>query len=133
MAKRYRLEVELLEDLHSGTGTGAGAIDAVQIRDRAGRPVIRSSHVKGLWRAAGVELAELGTASHQEVVRLFGGKGMRQPGALVVRSLRTTAAGPPRMVTWTTTARREFDRAPRDDSLRSIEYVGAGTCFVSEL
>ena len=36
---RWTLKIELLEDLHIGTGTGYGDVDAVQVRDRCGWPV----------------------------------------------------------------------------------------------
>ena len=53
IVKRYRLSLTLLEDFHSGTGTGGSrGIDAMQFLDREGKPMIRATHLKGLLREA---------------------------------------------------------------------------------
>ena len=122
-----RLDVKLLEDLHSGTGVGAGAIDALQIRDRGGHPTIRASHVKGLLRDAAQELVDLGEAKSPEVDNLFGSARQRR-GALLMESLRVNG-GNGKLLNWSSTARGLFDRGPRDDTLRTAQFVGAGTEF----
>jgi hypothetical protein len=144
---RYQFTVTLLEDLHTGTGTGAGAeLDAVQIVDQSGQPVIRDTHLKGLLRAAGEDLVRLGVETADKVQQLFGDGGSSNQGALFVRSLRlvrevggTDDCGVPqqphpgRRLVWTSTAREKFSRVPRDDTLRTVEYVAAGTRFAGEM
>lgn len=132
------LTVKLLEDLHSGTGTGGGVLDAIQIRDRRGQPVIRATHAKGLLLDIARELEELccgeteqdkakQNKAKQERNALFGQIGAWKRGALMMQSLR--AVDHPKMLTWTSTAREMNHRAPLDDTLNIVEYVAAGTEF----
>lgn len=128
--QRYRLDVELLEDLHSGTGTTSGELDAVQCRGRDGRPVVRDSHLTGLLREAAFELAELGVVTTADVYRMFG----REGGArrrLACGSLRCTTDVSTRI--WYSASRRPHDRGPETNLLRSREHVPAGTRFVAEM
>lgn len=126
-----RLEITLQEDLHSGTGTGGSTLDAIQIRDRNGQPVIRASHLKGLLRDTAVELEKLGLTSINQINPLFGNRGGWKRGALLLQSLRL--AEPTDCMTWTSTAREDNNRIPQEDTLNTIEYVPAGTHFKAEL
>jgi len=119
--KRFTLSISLLEDLHTGSGTGAGDVDALLARDRLGRPVIRASHVMGVWAQA---LRDAGR--DQDAEDLFGAPGGRR-GALAMTSLY--AAQYPVTITWSSTAREEGSRVPREDTLRTREFVAAGTRF----
>jgi len=129
--KRYCLTVRLLEDLHTGTGTGSGDIDACHIRDRYGRPVIRASHLKGVMLAAGEELVELEPQLAPLLAKLFGRPGGER-GALRLTSLRL-AEGVGKTLVWTSTAREEGDRRPKEDTMRSVEYAAAGQIFTAQL
>lgn len=128
-----RLDVEALEDLHTGTGTGRGDIDALVQRDRHGRPVIRATHFKGLLREAGEELLALQTASgldldvkEQDFKRLLGDAGKGR-GALQLTSPRIERGGD--VLVWGATQRKEGERAPKPDTLRAVEHVAAGSHF----
>ncbi len=70
--KQKCIKIELLEDLHVGMGTGYGDIDALQVRDRRGWPVLPASHLKGLWREVALQV------SKDEAYRLFGRAGEQQ-------------------------------------------------------
>jgi hypothetical protein len=120
------LTVQVLEDLHTGTGTGSGDIDALVQRDRQGRPVIRASHFRGLLREAG------GDSQVEPAVldRLLGAPGTAR-GALRMTSLRVRDGG--RTLVWGSTKREEGGRTPKGDTLRFVEYVAAGTCFEAQL
>lgn len=131
--RRYRLRVELLEDLHSGTGTGEAAIDAVQKRDRRGLPVIRATHLKGVLRQAAEELASIDRGLQDRVPGLFGHKYQSEPnrrGALMFESIYLSSWGRAgRPVVWSSTARQPGQRAPMTKTLRSREFVPAGSVF----
>lgn len=127
-----RLDVEALEDLHTGTGTGSGDIDALVQRDRNGRPVIRASHFKGLLREAGEELIALGTSAidKRKLDELLGEPGGAR-GALRMTSLRTREEVA--TLIWGSTKRVEGGRAPEEDTLRFVEHVAGGTRFTAQL
>ena len=125
-----QLDVEALEDLHTGTGTGNGDIDAVVQRDRQGRPVIRSSHLKGLLREAGEDLIGFGQLTSEALDCLLGKPGQGRC-ALRLTSLRVREGG--KTLTWGSTKRVEKGRAPEEDTLRYVEYVAAATVFSGEL
>ena len=134
----YELRVKLVEDLHTGTGTGLRGIDSAQALDRHGHPVIRSTHLRGVLRAAADELVALEAAkaapkyTGDDVERLFGPKKGNQPGRLVLHSLYLAGSGDrdiDRRLVWVSTARNEYDRSPKPDTLRSVEYAPAGTEF----
>jgi hypothetical protein len=120
------LSVQVLEDLHTGTGTGSGDIDALVQRDRQGRPVIRASHFRGLLREAGAD-SQVESAA---LDRLLGAPGTAR-GALRMTSLRVRDGG--RTLVWGSTKRVDGGRAPDEDTLRFVEYVAAGTCFEARL
>jgi hypothetical protein len=119
---RVKLSAELFEDAHPGSGSGGGGIDALVARDRLGRPVIWASHIEGVLRDAARRLR-----GADEAAEFFGRAGGQQQRAvftsLYARSDRETRI-------WRSTARAAFDnRAPRDETLRVVEYVPKGTRF----
>ncbi len=111
-----RIEIELLEDLHTGSGTGHRGIDAVLASDRDGWPVIRASHVLGVWADA------LRAVKPEAVTRLFGA-ARNERGSLVMSSFYALAE-PDRLV-WLSSSREPDSRVPKEDTLRSREYVAA--------
>ncbi len=126
------LEVELLEDLHIGTGTGWADIDALQVRDRLGRPVLPASHIKGLWREAADEWCRLDPAaiSREDIGRLFGYPG-REQGKLQLTSAYLRDGMQADHLVWGSTAIDAYGKAA-EKSLRFIEYVPAGARFVMQ-
>lgn len=123
---RYKLTAELLSDTHLGSGSGGGGIDALIARDRYDRPVIWASHVEGVLRDAARRLR-----GDEEAGKVFGRAGDEQQRA-VFTSLY--AKDSPESHIWCSSARESFDnRAPKDDTLRVIEYVPKGTQFVGEV
>lgn len=123
---RYTLTAEFLSDAHLGSGSGGGGIDALIARDRHDRPVIWASHVEGVLRDAARRLR-----GDEEAGKFFGRGGGRQQCA-VFTSLYAKES--PESHIWCSTAREAFDnRAPKDDTLRVIEYVPKGTKLVGEV
>jgi hypothetical protein len=123
---RQTLIAELLSDAHFGSGSGGGGIDALVARDRHDRPVIWASHVEGVLRDAARRLR-----GNEEARELFGRAGGQQQRA-VFTSLY--AKDNPESHIWRSTAREAFDnRAPKDDTLRVIEYVPRGTKLLGEV
>jgi hypothetical protein len=121
-----RLAAELLSDAHFGSGSGGGGIDALVARDRHDRPVIWASHVEGVLRDAAPRLR--GDESAGDFFGCPGGTRQRA----VFTSLYTSEN--PQSHIWRSTAREAFDnRAPKDDTLRVIEYVPVGTKFAGEV
>jgi hypothetical protein len=128
---RCALTAELLSDMHIGSGEGGAGIDSLVARDRHGRPVIWASHVEGVLRDAARRLRGNGAAED-----FFGraggdyGRGDRQRA--VFTSLFATTNIASRV--WRSTAREAFDnRAPKDDTLRAVEYVPRRTKLVGEV
>ena len=158
----YTLTIQLLEELHSGTGTGTLIIDRLQARDETGHPVINGSHLKGVWRDNAERLRILdqhrragsNRLTDDTIKQLFGDPKTGR-GKLLVRSLRVkdganADTGATRdgartpghsryewatadTLTWEQTARRPGSRVPEDDSLRRTEHVPAGTEFSGEI
>jgi hypothetical protein len=123
---RYRLTAELLSDTHPGSGSGGDGVDSLIARDRYGRPVIWASHVEGVLRDAARRLK--GNAA----ARCFFGCAGGQRQHAVFTSLYTQED--PKSRIWRSTARKAFDnRAPKDDTLRAIEFVPKGTKFFGEV
>lgn len=123
---RCKITAELLADAHFGTGSGGSGIDALVARDRDGRPVIWASHVEGVLRDAARRLR-----GDHAAAGFFGQAGGQQQWAIFT-SLYTTDTPESRI--WRSTARRSFDnRAPKDDTLRTMEFVPKGTKFEGQV
>lgn len=129
-SKFFYLTVTTLEDLHIGTGTGQGDIDARIMRDRNGCPVIRTSHFEGLLRQAGEELIALKALDDLTKLNALLGAVGNQKSQLKMTSLRTKNA---RTLVWGSTSRVPGKRQPQEDTLRLIEYVAAGAVFEATL
>jgi CRISPR/Cas system CSM-associated protein Csm3 (group 7 of RAMP superfamily) len=142
-----RLEVELLEDLHAGTGMGfLSLVDDRQARDGRGYPCVPSTTVRGLLRAAAedwVRVFEAAGGSTEElqalkagVVNLLGRQGSDR-GILVATGWRvdeSEVADPQELVRRvTSTAREVFSRSPREGTLRTVECAVAGTRLHGEV
>jgi hypothetical protein len=132
----FTLEVEVLEDLHSGSGHGrGGVIDTALQRDRQGCPKINASHLRGRLRDAGEGLIEdfRGRSEYgflyRQWLRLFGQAGAPDKrGALQLTSLYLV---PPlrKPVVWQSTSREPGYRHAMPDTLRAVEMVPAGSRF----
>ncbi len=121
---RRTLTAQFTSDAHLGSGSGGGGIDALIARDRRDRPVIWASHLEGVLRDAARRLGRDDGA-------FFGRAGSEQQRA-VFTSLYANDS--PETHIWRSTAREAFDnRAPKDDTLRVIEYVPKGTKLVGEI
>ncbi len=130
---QWRLHLELLEDLHVGTGLNWGDVDALQARDRHGRPVIPASHIKGLWRDAAEEWQrwEPDAITREDIAALFGDAGGAQ-GRLVLTSAYLASSNEPTTLLWGST-RISASGTAEEGSLRFVEYVSAGTSFQLDL
>jgi hypothetical protein len=123
---RFALEAELLSDTHVGSGSGGGGIDALLARDRDDRPVIWASHVEGVLRDAARRCR-----GDAEAAKFFGSAGGQRQRALFT-SLYANERGASHI--WRSAARHAFDnRAPKDDTLRVVEYIPRGTKFFGEV
>lgn len=123
---RCALIAELLSDAHLGSGSGGGGIDALVARDRHDRPVVWASHVEGLLRDAAHRL-RLG----KSVGDFFG-----RPGGDRQRAVFTALHAIENVEShiWRSTSRTSFDnRAPKDDTLRVVEYVPRGTKLAGQV
>lgn len=130
----FRYTIELLEDLHAGSGIGSVWVDRALARDGDGQPFIPASHVKGVWRDVAMRLATLGVGAFttELIDDWFGAAPKRegddtlpQRGRLYCPTLRPE--NDVESVLWMQTARREYSRRPADDTLRSTEYLPALT------
>lgn len=123
---RRTLIAKLLSDAHLGSGSGGGGIDALIARDRYNRPVIWASHVEGVLRDAARRLS-----GDAQAGGFFGRAGGHQQRAVFTSLYALTS---PESRIWRSTARAAFDnRAPKDDTLRVVEYVPRGIKFVGEV
>ena len=128
---RRTLTAEFLSDAHLGSGAGGGGIDALVARDKHDRPVIWASHVEGVLRDAARRLG-----GDREAEAFFGRPGGDDARGDRQRAVFTSlyAKDRPSSHIWRSTARQAFDnRAPKDDTLRVIEYVPKGTTLVGEV
>lgn len=116
----------MAEDLHTGTGSGTWAVDSLQARDEGGNPCVPRSHLKGLLRlsAQALQLAE--PFDEALITDLFG-KGTGEQDRLIVPMLRSEGAKAKPTLLWSETARVEGGRAPAEETLRTIEFMAAGT------
>jgi hypothetical protein len=127
--KRLSLTIELLEDLHIGTGTGVGDIDARQVRDRHGRPVLPASHIKGVLRETALEAHRLQPqAFPRELLDSLFGKSGSDRGSLLLTSGYWQGDTPARPHLWGSTRIGE-DGTAHDKTLRVVEYIPAGSRF----
>lgn len=128
---RQTLNAEFLSDAHLGSGSGGGGIDALVARDRHDRPVIWASHVEGVLRDAARRLR-----GNKEAEAFFGRSGGDVARGDRQRAVFTSLYTKEQLEShiWRSSAREAFDnRAPKDDTLRVIEYVPKGTKFVGEV
>ena len=96
-------------------------VDALVARDREERPVIWASHLEGVLRDAARRLR------HDSSEMLFGKAG-GQRQRFILTSLYV--AQDPGCRIWRSAARDSFEnRAPKDDTLRAVEFVPKGTRF----
>ncbi len=140
MTLRYKITVDLLEDLHSGSGMGGGELDALQANDRRGLPTIPWSHFKGVLRYQAEALRDLGgPVTDDQIHALFGwdansDDASPRSGALSGHSLRfVTSQGPAAWsIVWAASGRERDSRLPDDDTLHSAQHVRAGMQFECE-
>jgi hypothetical protein len=119
---RYIITATLEEDAHLGIGSGGNGVDSLVARDRFERPVIWSSHFKGVLRDAAHR--SVGT----DFAERFFGRGGGQRRQITIGSLYTQTDVQTRV--WRSAARKAFDnRAPMDETLRAIEFIPANTSF----
>lgn len=129
--RAFTLEVELLEDLHTGSGMGSAVVDRLIARAPDGTPIIAAEHIKGVWRDNALRLAELDHMDQDQIERLFGSaNGLR--GCLQTPELRPKSGLSVKPLYWDATARSTGDRAPDDHSLRRTEYLPAGLALVGQ-
>ncbi len=128
----FKWTVELLEDLHTGTGTGAGEIDALIYRNRKGLPTIPFSHLKGVLKESAAEIAQADPSWQASFVKLFGHGGAQQKG-LNGYALTPEPEQSPQTLLWQSSAREQNSRRPAEKSLRTLEYLAAGTQLSGQL
>lgn len=131
--KKLHLTIELLEDLHIGTGTGMGDIDALQVRDRNDSPVLPSSHIKGLLLQTARELMALQpqALSQTDIDTLFGRPGSGQGCVQLTSAYLKTDPNSDALDTlvWGSTRIDPEKGNAQDTSLRQVEYIAAGSSF----
>lgn len=115
-----RVAITLLEDLHSGAGVGNAALDALLATDHAGSPMLFWSHLKGVMAERTAEVFDDGKRH-----RWFGQSSSDQSGAICLTSARSP--GDSQLLPHSSTARRPDSRAPRTDTLRTVQYLAAGS------
>jgi hypothetical protein len=129
--KNYNLTITLLEDLHTGSGTGAGDYDALLARDRNGLPVISASHWMGVCRDNLKRYLEHQKKPLNEFHALFG-KTNGQRGSLTATALYALHKEI-ESLSWSSTSRELDSRAPKENTLRTREFIPAGSQFVARL
>src|SRR5438874_1707183 len=121
--------VELLEDMHTGTGVGRlGIVDDTQSRNQQGDPVVWASTLRGLLREAGDDYllmrkaVEADVTNQRELLDKLLGKDGNAPGRAIVRSLTLDSKKDqgeyPKFTVWNSTAREVHSRRPDDGTLR---------------
>jgi hypothetical protein len=119
--KRIRIELKLLEDLHTGSGMGAGDIDALLACDRDGLPVLRASHLRGVWADA---------LAHDKDREALFGASRRAAGQLSMTSFYALGEEADKLL-WSSTSFKANSRAPEEDTLRTRQFVAAGSRFAA--
>ncbi len=152
MSQIYEFTIELLEDTHIGTGVGNHLVDSFNTTDEQGHPVIWRQHLKGILREAANDWVELGKLSELEddrenlVNQLFGAPNQNlQQGCLTLYSayIKDPQSQSPEQffINLSSTALGKktdrnsdglFNRAAQEGSLRTKQYVRAGTKFSCE-
>ncbi|UAA37402.1 hypothetical protein KIH87_11820 [Paraneptunicella aestuarii] len=150
----YTFTLTLLEDTHIGTGVGNGLVDSFNTRDDQGYPIIWRQHLKGILREAAFDWARFtGNKEHLKTVNaLFGAerenldqgclivfsaelseedKQVRSPESFFIE-LSSTALGKQAHKDTKNEMSKErslYNRAAQDASLRTKQYMRAGTEF----
>lgn len=135
------LTVTAVTDLHAGSGFGGAGIDAVLERDRRGLPTVRWTHFLGLLQQALVDREQALGRSPGDLEQLLhdlfatpGGSTKRRSRGLVRgTSLRVPEERPVRSRILGSSAREQGTRVPRDDTLRRLEYIPAGTVLCGKI
>ncbi len=129
----FRLDIELLEDLHSGAGVGNRAVDALLARDAQGRPCLFHSHLKGVLRESAARLDRL--LGGNRAAELFGATQQIAGGAVALTSayLDETADRAWDTLTWSSGAREQDSRRPASDRLGIAEFLAAGSRLTARL
>lgn len=131
--KQLHLSIEVLEDLHIGTGTGMGDIDALQVRDRRGLPVLPSSHIKGVLLQTARDLMTLQpqAISQTDIDTLFGRPGSGQGCVQLTSAYLQEHDNSDSLDTllWGSTRIDPDKGRAQETSLRLVEYIPAGRIF----
>lgn len=131
--KKLDLSIELLEDLHIGTGTGVGDIDALQVRDRRGLPVLPSSHIKGVLLQTARDLMEVQpeAISQADIDILFGRQGGGQGCVQLTSAYLPDSDNSDAIDTllWGSTRIDPDQGRAQETFLRLVEYIPAGRTF----
>lgn len=127
----WTLEIEALDDLHTGTGLGLGEIDALLARDRQGHPYLPASHIKGVLRALAEEWRSVcpNDIPDTDFFALFGSPGGTRGELLLTSAFLLSDS--PSCIIWGATEIDESGTA-KEDHLRFTEYLPAGTRFRAE-
>lgn len=136
-----KVTVELVEDMHAGSGLGRlGQIDALHARDAQGMPVIRASTLRGIVRDTAEEWIRLlkkigndGEEHRSRLSRLLGISASDVDGEKRAEAIFTALTLKDKnlqpFLVWSSTARRHGSRCPQEGSLRQIEHARAGLKF----
>lgn len=137
---RFQIKLELLEDLHAGSGLASVWVDRPLVRDSEGQPFIPASHVKGVWRDVANRLCAMQVEGFTAALidDWFGAAPKHEKDATAPRRGRlhcprlTPTDRNAKTLVWTQSSRVPHSRRPQDDTLRSTEYLAACTTLVGE-
>lgn len=130
----FTFDVELLEDMHSGSGLGLlGIIDDMHSRDANGFPVVWGTTLKGVMREKAEELFELLPEKYPEskIVSIFGTESSMTRSGLICKSLHfddffnKKNSGECYQINFST-SREVHSRSALDKTLRCMEMATAG-------
>ena len=130
-------KLETLEDFHIGSGlSDLGMCDEGVVKDEQGRPTIPASTFKGLLRQSSLEFEEsmklFGDTSYDNLKNFifdFGGKNSID----ISCELDRVSLGLTPFLYHTFTEINSNTRKASDKSLRTIEAVSKGTCFLIKI